>query len=100
MSEKQKILESWIMVEHLSEGDINKKDKNMLGFEDLEGEDYYNFFQTKMNEKKFKNNKKGGIVVFLDLFEFQLVIEFLRKQYHLPVPEEEKKYGSKFRLAL
>ncbi len=100
MPERNKILESWIMVEHLSEGDINIKDKNLLGFEDLEGEDYYSFFQKKMNERSFTKYKKRGIAVFLDLFEFKQVIVFLRKMYHLPTPEEEGKYGSKFRLAL
>lgn len=29
MNKKNDILESWIMVEHLSEGDINLKDKNI-----------------------------------------------------------------------
>ena len=35
MNQKEKILESWIMVEHLSEGDINLRDKNILTFQDL-----------------------------------------------------------------
>ena len=30
MIEKDKILEAWIMVEHLSEGDINMNDKSIL----------------------------------------------------------------------
>ncbi len=31
MNKKNDILESWIMVEHLSEGDINLKDKAIFG---------------------------------------------------------------------
>lgn len=30
MSKKENILESWIMVEHLAEGDINLKDKSII----------------------------------------------------------------------
>lgn len=36
MNKKNDILESWIMVEHLSEGDINLKDKNILTFTSIE----------------------------------------------------------------
>ena len=41
MNKKNDILESWIMVEHLSEGDINLKDKNILTFRSLQNSDYY-----------------------------------------------------------
>ena len=44
MIEKQKILESWIMVEHLSEGDISLKDKAILTLEGLQGQDFYSLF--------------------------------------------------------
>lgn len=35
MNNKNDILESWIMVEHLSEGDINLNDKAILTFSGL-----------------------------------------------------------------
>ena len=46
--EKEKILNAWIMTEHLSEGDINTSDKNLLRFDELEStaaeeRDYYRF---------------------------------------------------------
>lgn len=100
MSTKEKILESWIMVEHLSEGDINKNDKSLLGFDDLKEKDYYTLFQTKIEEKRFRANQKGGIAVYFDIFEFKEVVEFLRQKYHLAPPEEEVKTGFKFGLVL
>lgn len=100
MRDKVKILESWIMVEHLSEGDISKNDKNLLTFEDIASDDYYSLFRMKIEKKGFRKNQKGGLVVFLDLFEFKDVIEYLRKEYKLEPPVEEIQYGSKFSLAL
>lgn len=44
MTEKNKILESWIMVEHLSEGDINLNNKVILTLNDLQGQDFYSLF--------------------------------------------------------
>ena len=41
MIEKYKILEAWIMVEHLSEGDISLKDRAILTLNDLQGQDFY-----------------------------------------------------------
>ena len=100
MSKKEKILESWIMVEHLSEGDINKNDKQLFDFDDLKEKDYYTLFQTKIKEKRFRNNQKAGLVVYFDIFDFKEVIEFLRQKYHLDPPEEEIKVGFKFGMAL
>ncbi len=40
MTEKNKILEAWIMVEHLSEGDISLRDKSVLTLDDLQGQDF------------------------------------------------------------
>lgn len=100
MSKKEKILESWIMVEHLSEGDINKNDKSLFGFEDLNGNDYYTLFQAKMKAKKVDKKKNGGIVIYFDIFEFKEVVELLREKYHLAPTEEEIKFGSKFAMAL
>ena len=41
MNRKKNILDAWIMVEHLAEGDINVRDHSLKLFEDLEDEDYY-----------------------------------------------------------
>jgi len=44
--------------------------------------------------------KKGGVAIYFDLFDFNDVIDFLRKEYNLDPPVEEIKYGSKFGLVL
>lgn len=69
MIEKDKILEAWIMVEHLSEGDIRVKDKSILTLDNLQGQDFYSLFHHEMEKKKFRPKQKGGIVVYLDIFE-------------------------------
>lgn len=98
MTKKNKILESWIMVEHLSEGDIDlKKDKSIHKF-DLEQGDYYNLFKTELAKQKV--GKNGGIVLYFDIFDFTKVVNFLRTIYKLKALEEAINYGNKFKLAL
>lgn len=60
MTEKNKILESWIMVEHLSEGDINLNNKVILTLNDLQGQDFYSLFLQEIEKKKWDQRKKGG----------------------------------------
>lgn len=56
MTEKNKILESWIMVEHLSEGDINLNNKVILTLNDLQGQDFYSLFLQEIEKKKWDQN--------------------------------------------
>lgn len=100
MIEKDKILEAWIMVEHLSEGDINMKDKSILTLDDLQEQDFYSLFQHEIEKKKFNPGQKGGIVVYFDIFDFQEVVSVLREQYHLELTDEEIHSGNKFSFAL
>jgi len=60
IDKKKKILESWIMVEHLSEGDIDKNDKSLLNFGDMEQNDYHSFILSKLREKKIYEKKRRG----------------------------------------
>ena len=48
MNQKEKILESWIMVEHLSEGDINLRDTKLLTFQYLKNDDFYDLFKKNI----------------------------------------------------
>ena len=98
MADKEKILESWIMVEHLSEGDIDLKDRLMYKFDDLNQADYYDLFQKQLNKNKI--GKNGGLVLYFDIFDFTKVVDFLRSIYGLKAPEESINYGNKFTLAL
>ena len=98
MADKEKILESWIMVEHLSEGDIDLKDRLMYKFDDLNQADYYDLFQQQLNKNKI--GKNGGLVLYFDIFDFTKVVDFLRSKYKLDAPVEPINYGNKFTLAL
>ena len=77
MNKKNDILESWIMVEHLSEGDINLKDKAILNFNDLQRQDYYSLLADEIQKKGLKKNKHSGVIIYFDIFPFQEVIVFL-----------------------
>ena len=63
------ILDAWIMVEHLSEGDISLKDKKNLRLDDLENKDFYGFFSSIIAGADLKKYKNGGFVFYI-VFEF------------------------------
>ena len=98
MNKKNDILESWIMVEHLSEGDINLKDKAILNFNDLQRQDYYSLLADEIQKKGLKKNKHSGVIIYFDIFPFQEVIDFLREEYKLAPTEQEFTSGNKFSL--
>ena len=100
MNKKNDILESWIMVEHLSEGDINLKDKAILNFNDLQRQDYYSLLADEIQKKGLKKNKHSGVIIYFDIFPFQEVIDFLREEYKLAPTEQEITSGNKFSFAL
>lgn len=100
MIEKQKILESWIMVEHLSEGDISLNDKAILTLDDLQGQGFYSLFLHEIEKHKWNRRQKGGIVVYFDVFQFQEVVAILRAQYGLEPTDEDIRLGYKFSFAL
>lgn len=100
MSQKDNILDAWIMVEHLSEGNINLKEKALKTFGELQDENYYELLQCEMQKKKMKDYQKGGIVLYFDIFSFKEIVDFLRTKYHLTPGEEEITYHHKFSFAL
>lgn len=100
MNKKDNILESWIMVEHLSEGDINLKDKSIITLNEIKDNNFYDLLLSEIQKKKMKNNQNGGIVVYFDIFPFNEVIDFLRKQYNSSSTEQEIQVGDKFSFAL
>lgn len=100
MTKKDKILESWIMVEHLSEGSINLKDSAILNLNDLQGQDFYSLFLHEIKKQQWKQRQNGGVVVYLDIFKFQEVVDILRKRYELNPTDEDIRYGDKFSFAL
>lgn len=100
MNKKNDILESWIMVEHLSEGDINLKDKAILSFNELQRQDYYSLLADEIQKKGLKKNKHSGVIIYFGIFPFQEVIDFLREEYKLTPTEQEITSGNKFSFAL
>lgn len=100
MIEKQRILESWIMVEHLSEGDISLNDRAILTLDDLQGQDFYSLFLHEIEKHKWNRRQKRGIVVYFDVFQFQEVVAILRAQYGLEPTDEDIRLGYKFSFAL
>lgn len=100
MIEKYKILEAWIMVEHLSEGDISLKDRAILTLNDLQGQDFYSLFLHEIEKKKWNQRQKGGVVVYFDVFKFREVVDILRAQYGLKPTDEDIRLGDKFSFAL
>lgn len=100
LDRQKNILESWIMVEHLSEGDISLKDKNLMSLNDLKEDDFYHFLQDAMRAKGVDRKKKGGIVFYMGIFPFEEVVNFLREEFGIGRSESDVQYGTKFSLAL
>ena len=84
MNQKEKILESWIMVEHLSEGDINLRDKNILTFKDLKDYDFYDAFKKKIKYlnlnpyHNIENTNKSNIELVgpINSMKFFILVKF------------------------
>lgn len=100
MNRKENILDAWIMVEHLAEGDINVRDHSLKLFEDLENEDYYTLFLDEIKKKKFDEYQKFGVVLYFEIFQFEEVVTILREKYHLESTNEDIRVGDKFSFAL
>ena len=94
---KEKILEAWIMVEHLSEGSI-KLGKDHLKLDAIKNDDYYSLINQILREKNV--GKKGGVAFYFDIFDFEEVVSLLRKKYNLKASEEETDKSQKFSFVL
>lgn len=90
------------MVEHLSEGDINLKNKEIRKFDMPKDGDYYQYLKQYLIQlaKKYKNPKKSGVIIYFDIFPFEETVAFLREEFGIQKSEEEINYGDKFSLAL
>ena len=72
MNRKEDILDAWIMVEHLSEGDINLREQSVKLLENLENGDFYSLFLLHIEKKKFEEFQNGGVVMYFDILKFVL----------------------------
>lgn len=100
MIDKNKILEAWIMSEHLSEGNFNEKDTAIRTLETPIDLDFYSMFKRQIFKSKIGKYKTGGVVLYFDIFDFMEVVSILREQYKLKPAEEEITSGKKFGFAL
>ncbi|GAB2546833.1 DEAD/DEAH box helicase [Gracilibacillus alcaliphilus] len=103
MNQKNDILNAWITIEQLSEGSINKKDKSLYRIHS-ETNNLLEFFTEFLNSHRQKtsekNFKKSGIVMYFNIFNFQEIIDILRRQYKIPATHEETSNSDKFAFCL
>ncbi|WP_163532512.1 DEAD/DEAH box helicase [Helicobacter suis] len=107
---KTNILDAYIVVEHLSEGNIDKRDKKLkpLGISDSEfsQRDYKLYFLNELKRfkerQKIQDDKKMGLVCYFGIFAFEKVVQIFREKYNIPVEDENDDIikGDKFSLAL
>lgn len=103
MVDKKNIIDAWIMIEHLSEGDIKDNDKAIFKLESPKENDFYSHIQSNITNNKICNdinNQNSGIVLYFDVFDFIDVIAILREKYDLKPTNEELNTGKKFSFAL
>ncbi|WP_028884616.1 DEAD/DEAH box helicase [Taylorella asinigenitalis] len=98
MSNKNKILDSWILVEQLSEGEIKPKEyeshsKFDFSHSKLEDYDYFDLFTQKINVTK---GDEHLLALYLNYIKF----EELNKILKLVPSEEAYKFDRKFSIAI
>ena len=74
MDKRENILEAWIMVEHLSEGDIKLNDNLLKKLEIPKDRDYYSLLNEEIQGQNLSNDK-GGIVLYFNTYPFSTVIQ-------------------------
>lgn len=106
MSTKNNVLDAWIMVEHLTEGSIDKNDGTFLTFDAPKDGNYYDLFLKEINKKIEKNEnleKKSapGIAIYLGVIPFSNVVEVLQKEFQVEKAEKkDQAYGNRYGVAL
>jgi putative ATP-binding protein len=95
-SSQNRILDAWIAVEQLSEGNIEKSNSK---FNIFQGNDYHLILKEFLNRQKLKSS--SGIAIYCGIFPFQKIIKELRGKYNLKATDEELgKSSYKFTFAL
>ncbi|WP_163535133.1 AAA domain-containing protein [Helicobacter suis] len=107
---KANILDAYIVIEHLSEGNIDKRDKKLkpLSISDSEfnQRDYKQYFLNELrgfkDRQKIQDDKKMGLVCYFGIFAFEKIVQIFREKYNIPVENENDDIikGDKFSLAL
>lgn len=101
---KKNILDAWITVEQLSEGDIKKTDNQYRRFEknDDFAQELSDFMLLQKESKKITDKKfeASGVAIYCGIFPFQEIVDNLRRQYGLHPTDEELSTSEKFTFAI
>lgn len=102
---KNNILNAWILIEQLSEGDINLNDKTLRIIQENETNFQQLFLKAieKEGSKLSKKDlKKSGIVFYFDIFDFKEIVDIIRDRFHISksISYEEIRKSNKFTFAL
>ncbi len=120
MNQKQDILNTWILLEQLNEGDIQLKDEMLVSHDpSMNMYDELSLFLQQQNEKykqqlleqaKYQNNedalnkklKRSGLALYFDIFSTNLVTEKLKTFFQIPysMTDDEFNHTTKFSLAI
>ncbi|MGM0338847.1 DEAD/DEAH box helicase [Enterococcus sp. AZ007] len=103
MNKKEDILNGWITIEQLSEGNLDKSLRKFRESEDIPFNDLFTRFMQEQIEKLKKEKeypKKYGFVIYFDIFSFQEIMTILRKRYGIKAAHEETTFSKKFTFAL
>lgn len=90
---KNNILNAWIMLERLCEGDINPIKQKLMQFP--KDNDISEAIQKAL-ETKHGYKKPECIFIYFDVFDFVEIIDLLRKKYDAKITDEDIRYGKKF----
>ncbi|WP_104759588.1 DEAD/DEAH box helicase [Helicobacter bizzozeronii] len=108
---KKNILDAYVVVEHLGEGDIDKeKDKKLKPLDLPESEpnqqDYQGYFSSELEafkcRQKIQDDKKMGLVCYFGIFAFEEIVQIFREKYNIASEDDndDTPKGDKFSLAL
>lgn len=99
--EKANILDAWILEEHLSEGNIDLKDKELIDLSELrKATELYTILKDRLNKIKSNKKEKKGVVIYTGIKSAQEIIQTVRDVFHLEPDEEDQITGDKFQIAL
>ncbi|MGX9340112.1 DEAD/DEAH box helicase [Mycoplasma sp. 2261] len=84
---KENILEHWIMIEKLSEGNWNKKDYCEIKL-DKQNDNYYDYFNTILKQET-KQKKEKYLVFIFNTFNSKELIDLLNKKHNTKINDDE-----------
>lgn len=105
VNKNHNVLDAWITVEQLSEGSISRKDKsyNLLYRPEQDWKQFFTtYIEQQIRKDPFARSKKfkPGIVMYFGIFDFEEVVEILRKKYKIKKTNEDIAKSEKFTIAL